>query len=106
MKTSKILYQLTLSAGIIFLLLGGVMELFSVEDSGWFFNKQGELLTGTLNGLGTICVGLVLLFFACSFRRTYRKNRDLRATQYSVEKNEEMLSKKYNIHKIRRWNRK
>ncbi|WP_298146920.1 hypothetical protein [Flavobacterium sp.] len=106
MQTTKVLYKLTLATALVLLFLGVVIQVFSVEDSGWFFNKQGGLVAGTLNGTGTICLGIILFFFAAGFRKSFIKKRDQRDSQQRKESNEELLGKKYNIHKLRRLNKR
>ena len=106
MRSSKIFYYFTLSTAACLLIAGVLMELFSFKGYGWFFSKSGELHEGMLDGSGTMILGIITLFFALVQKKMFNQKKVYRERQLSIEKNEEKLSKNYNIYKIRKLNKK
>jgi len=82
------------------------MKLGNVESHGWFFTKKGNLVNGVLDANGTLILALLILLFSLWNKKDYKQEMQNHERIINIEKNENLLKKKYNIYKIRKINKK
>ena len=82
------------------------MKLANVESHGWFFTKNGNVINGVLDANGTLILGFIILLFSIWNKKFYKQETQNRDRIKNIEKNENLLRKKYNVFKIRKNNKK
>jgi hypothetical protein len=69
---SKILYKLSFGAAIFILLSGAYFKISEHFVSGLIFRKNGNISTGTIDGNGTLVLGVMILLFSIWMYRDYK----------------------------------
>ncbi len=69
---SKILYKLSFGAAIFILLSGAYFKISKHFASGLIFRKNGNISTGTIDGNGTLVLGVMILLFSIWSYRNYK----------------------------------
>jgi hypothetical protein len=105
MRILKIVFKLSLILGIFLLIAGLFMKLYNVESQGWFFTKRGDLIHGVLDANGTLVLGFIILVFSIWNKRSFSQEKQKHERLKNIEKNEELLRKKYDIFKLRKVNK-
>ncbi len=105
MKITKTLYYLSLVIGIFLFISGAMMKFLKVQSNGWFFTKQGNLITGTLDANGTIVLGILTLCFSIWWQKEFNREKSKHDKLKNIEASEGQLRKKYNIYKLRKINK-
>ena len=106
MKILNLSYILSFIIGIFLLIAGILMKLNNVESHGWFFSKRGDLINGTLDANGTLILSFIILIFAIWNKKIHDEEKRNHDRLKNIEKNENLLRRKYNIFKIRKLNKK
>jgi len=105
MKITKTLYYLSLVIGIFLTVSGTAMKFLKAESQGWFFTKQGNLISGRVDANGTIVLGTIVLCFSIWWRKELNRETSIRDRLKNIESNEQKLRKRYSIYKLRKINK-
>lgn len=69
---NKILYKLSFGAAIFILLSGAYFKISKHFVSGLVFRKNGNVSTETIDGNGTLVLGVMILLFSIWMYRDYK----------------------------------
>lgn len=69
---NKILYKLSFGAAIFILLSGAYFKISKHFVSGLIFRKNGTISAGTIDGNGTLVLGVMILLFSIWSYRNYK----------------------------------
>lgn len=99
---NKILYKLSFVAAIFILISGAYFKISNHFSSGLVFRKNGNISIGTIDGNGTLVLGVMILLFSIWSYRNYKtlkrknerkKNREEKEILYRRNNNGKSLPK-------------
>lgn len=93
---NKIIYKLSFCAAIFILMSGAYFKISKHFASGLIFRKNGSVSSGTIDGNGTLVLGIMILLFSIWMYRDYKKVSRENKRKKSQEENEILYRKKNN----------
>lgn len=93
---SKILYKLSFGVAIFILLSGAYFKISKHFVSGLIFKKNGSVNTGTLDGNGTLVLGVMILLFSIWMYRDYKTLKKENERKRNYEEKEILYRRKNN----------
>jgi len=94
MKITKKLYKLSLLTGLFIFISGVFFKLTQNSSSGYFFKKNGNIESGTINGNGALTLGIMILAFTLWMYRNYKTEKVDIEKRKRIEINEMELKKR------------
>ena len=86
MRTTNILYRLTFFAGCVILLIGIYLKYNDAVSQGRYVTKYGTRMhTETIDGNGTIVLGVLVLLFSWWINGMYQSRKAEREKQIAQE---------------------
>jgi len=76
MKTSRILFSLTLIVGIIIIGIGLFLKLSDQISWGTYSNRSGDISYGLVTGTSAFVIGSLLLILAFVLRINYKNEKE------------------------------
>ncbi|MCL1867648.1 MAG: hypothetical protein FWF72_01685 [Paludibacter sp.] len=79
MKSTKMLFLITLIGGLIILFIGIYLQISNQMSEGYFYSKyrygNNTAYSQTINGFTGICLGIFVLFLSIFAFYNYRKEK-------------------------------
>lgn len=94
MRINKILYKLSLLAGVFILISGIFLKITQSSSSGYLFRKRGNIEFQTIDGNGALVLAVMILAFTLWMYKNYKKEEKDIEKRKSIERNEIALRKR------------